>query len=214
MAGDVLNIALATRKFAAEDRSGDSGPALALVARAKAGDAEAFDELMTLTQRRVVSVAWRMLGNEADARDAAQETFLRVFRNLDKFKPEQSFEAWLYRIAVNVCYDVGRKRRRYDMRHEPFDVESDHGHGALAGPDDLEAETEMRQRREIVARALASLPERERAAVVMRDLEGLTTEEVAEILGTRPVTVRSQISMARTKLKTYCERVLRGGRRS
>jgi RNA polymerase sigma-70 factor (ECF subfamily) len=214
MAGDVLNIALATRKFAAGDRPGDADPALALVARAKAGDAEAFDELMALTQRRVVSVAWRMLGNEADARDAAQETFLRVYRNLDRFKPEQSFEAWLYRITVNVCYDVGRKRRRYDTRHEPFDVDSDHGPGALAGPDDLEAEADLRQRREIVARALASLPERERAAVVMRDFEGRTTEEVAAILGTKPVTVRSQISVARAKLKSYCERALRGGRKS
>ncbi|HEY9402973.1 MAG TPA: sigma-70 family RNA polymerase sigma factor, partial [Pyrinomonadaceae bacterium] len=81
-----------------------------LVARARGGDAVAFERIMLETERRVVAVAWRMLGNREDARDAAQEVFLRVYKYLDRYRPEQDFNGWVYRITINVCRDAARKR--------------------------------------------------------------------------------------------------------
>src|SRR5215510_5191213 len=83
-----------------------------LVERAQAGDAAAFDRLMELHQRRVISIAWRVLGNRDDAQDAAQETFLRAFKYLGRFRIGEDFSAWLYRIAINACRDFSRRRLR------------------------------------------------------------------------------------------------------
>src|SRR5262249_44194514 len=88
------------------DREGTGAIMARLIIRAKAGDVTAFDQIVTNHQRRVISLAWRMLGNQEDARDAAQETFLRVYKSFGKFDPAQDFNGWLYRIAVNVCRDL------------------------------------------------------------------------------------------------------------
>jgi RNA polymerase sigma-70 factor (ECF subfamily) len=175
---------------------------------------------MLETERKVVATAWRMLGNREDARDAAQEVYLRVYKYLDRFKPEQDFNGWLYRITINVCRDAARKRRgaassgggdffvaRLDDDERATPPES-------VSPDANAEENAIRaQQRSMLMSALRTLPEKERAALVLRDLEGLTTEEVARVLRSRPVTVRSQISSARTKLKIHCARLLnKGGR--
>ena len=188
-----------------------------LIARARTGDAMAFEELMICTQHKVVATAWRMLGNREDTRDAAQEVYLRVFKYLDRYDPQQDFHGWLYRITTNVCHDAARKRRTTDEGSDWFSApEHADAHAAtmqVNAHDDVEAQTLLAQQRALVVEALASLPEKERAALVLRDLEGLSTEEVARILHSRPVTVRSQISSARTKIKRYCERLLhKGGR--
>jgi RNA polymerase sigma-70 factor (ECF subfamily) len=187
-----------------------------LVARARTGDAEAFEELMICTQHKVVATAWRMLGDREDARDAAQEVYLRVFKYLDRYDATQDFHGWLYRITLNVCHDAARRRRRTDAGSDWFDA-SAHEHTAerlqTVAPPDTEDAVLRAQQRALVTRALSTLSEKERAALVLRDLEGLPTEEVARILKSRPVTVRSQISTARAKLKRYCERLLRTGGR-
>src|SRR5690349_15610652 len=118
MAGDVLNIALIPDSI-----PGTPDPALArLVERAQAGDADAFEQLMIASQRRVVAVAFRMLGDREDARDAAQEAFLRAYRYLGRFDPRQDFSAWMYTITVNVCRDVARKRRTREDRLTSLDA--------------------------------------------------------------------------------------------
>lgn len=186
-----------------------SGPASALealVLRASGGEARAFDRLMIETEDRVLSVAWRLLGNREDARDAAQETYVRVFRNLAAFRAGQDPMGWIYRIAVNVCKDAVRRRRRCpivsaDTPEAPEGIERPRAEDAL-----LEAE-----RRSCVREALALLPEKERAAVILRDLEGLTSEEVGRILGSRAGTVRAQVASARAKIRAHCERVFRKG---
>lgn len=193
-----------------------------LVARARAGDAAAFERIMLDTERKVVATAWRMLGNREDARDAAQEVYLRVYKYLDRFKPEQDFNGWLYRITINVCRDAARKRRGatsgggFSSGGEFFAARMDE-HDATperVSPDtNAEENAILAQQRSMLMSALETLPEKERAALVLRDLEGLTTEEVARVLRSRPVTVRSQISSARTKLKIHCARLLnKGGR--
>ena len=110
-----MEIALMAEKIEGQDESRDREGAVAIMARliirAKAGDTAAFDQIIINHQRRVISLAWRLLGDREDARDAAQETFLRVYKSFGRFDPAQDFNGWLYRIAVNVCRDLARKRR-------------------------------------------------------------------------------------------------------
>jgi len=185
----------------------------ALVARSRAGDRAAFEQIMVCTQHKVAATAWRLLGNREDARDAAQETFLRAYKYLKSFKSGQDFHGWIYRITVNVCRDMMRARRasgegltaRAEFASE-FEEAAEWSH---AEGGDAERAALLAQQRTIVRRALAALPEKERTAVVLRDLEGLATEEVARLMNTRPATVRSQISTARVKLKVFCDQILR-----
>jgi RNA polymerase sigma-70 factor (ECF subfamily) len=186
-----------------------------LVELARAGDSLAFERLMLATERRVVATAWRLLGNREDARDAAQEVYLRLFKYMGRFRAGEDFQAWLYRITVNVCRDLARKRRAAGGEQlEDTDLGRDE-HTAFENlrraDADAESSTLRAQQLALVRRALRTLPEKERAAIVLRDLEGLSTEEVASALGSRAVTVRSQISSARAKIKDYCERLTRTG---
>ena len=182
-----------------------------LIERAKNGDAGAFDDIMIRCQRRVVATAWRMLGNEEDARDAAQDTFFRLYKYLRSYRATEDFDGWLYRIVVNVCRDIRRKRplstTSYESEREIGSLDS------LASSDDVEATAIESQQRRIITRALDSLTKKEREALVLRDLEGLSTEEVARILGSSESTVRSQISSARGKIKTFKDRLLKKQRR-
>ena len=218
MPNKVAEIALMTDRLVPGEAAAERTASFALlIEQACAGDQAAFEQIMIRSERRVVRVAWRILGNEDDARDAAQEIFLRLYKHLHRFKREQDFDAWLYRITINVCRDIWRKRRKLGGSREWTSLETERELGSLetlVSSDDAEAATLLAQMREMIRRALETLPEKERVALVLRDLEGLSTEEVARVLGTRPATVRSQISMARQKIKLYCDRVLRGpGRR-
>jgi len=180
----------------------DGGQAEGLLERAKAGDLDAFDQLMQMHQKQVLSTALRLLGNMEDAQDAAQETFLRLYKSLNRLPDILEIKSWLYRVTVNVCNDAHRKRSR--NRTE-----------ALSGPDpastapDPELMWLNQERGRLVEMALTTLPEKERAAVVLRDVEGLSTREVAGILGSSEVTVRSQICVARGKLKKFTDKYLR-----
>lgn len=182
-----------------------------LIERARCGDAAAFEEIMLFSERRVVGLAWRILGDREDARDAAQEVFLRAYKYLGTYRQEQNFSGWLYRITVNVCRDIARKRS-YKGRERFISYEAELEEGLLESipaPDDTEERAIEAQERFIVARALSSLSEKERSALVLRDMEGFSTAEVAEMLGTRTATVRSQIASGRTKIKRYCDRLLK-----
>jgi RNA polymerase sigma-70 factor (ECF subfamily) len=201
----------APQRVRGEDRADHFAP---LVARARAGDSLAFERIMLATEQRVVSVAWRLLGNREDARDAAQEVYLRVFKYLDRFRAGEDFQGWLYRITVNVCHDLARKRRA-GGGEQLDELDPEHERAAFENPRrgdaDAETVTLRAQQLALVRRALATLPEKERTALVLRDLEGLSTEETARALGSRPVTVRSQVSTARSKIKVYCDRLLSKG---
>ena len=181
-----------------------------LIERAAAGDTAAFEQIMIYSQQRVMTMTWRMLGNEADARDASQEVFLRVYKYLGRFKQDQDFFGWLYGITVNVCRDIAKKRQHHSDRFSSFDAGADErAYAVPAEQEDAEEAFMHAQQRELIARAMATLPDKERASIVLRDIEGLTTDEVARILKSSSTTVRSQISSARKKIKIYCERYLR-----
>jgi RNA polymerase sigma-70 factor (ECF subfamily) len=161
-----------------------------------AGDVSAFEHIVVRYERRVLTLAWRLLGSQADAQDASQEVFLRAFRFLHRFDVTRPFEPWLVRLTVNVCRDIGRKRPANTL----LDPEILHARS------DPHAELTAEEQRRTLHAALGELPEKERAAVVLRDIEGLSTAEVAEILGSSETTVRSQISTARLKIRKALKR--------
>ncbi|HKW97755.1 MAG TPA: RNA polymerase sigma factor [Bryobacteraceae bacterium] len=171
-----------------------------LVKQAKAGDAAAFEAILMRYERQVLMTALRLLNrNLEDAKDAAQQVFLRLHRSLGQLDENRYFPSWLYRITVNVCRDMMRDRMRRAT------VPLDSGEPGAAPADAPEKMRRAEQMRMIYA-ALETLPEKERAAVVLRDLEGLSTREVARTLKCSEVTVRSQISNARVKIRKFVER--------
>ena len=214
MAAECAGVALMTEYPRLDESSGDrSGAAIAyVIEQAKEGDSFAFEQLITSYQHRVVATAWRMLGNREDARDASQEVFLRVYKYLGGFRADQDFAAWLYRIIINVCRDHMRRRGRPDQ-FTSFEVEHELGNlDAHASNEDVEGAAIRSQQHAMIIRALDTLSKKERAAIVLRDMEGLTTEEVARVLGSTQTTVRSHISSARAKIKKFRDRALMGVR--
>jgi RNA polymerase sigma-70 factor (ECF subfamily) len=180
----------------------DAGQSAGLLERAKAGDLDAFDQLMRANEKQLLGTALRLLGNLEDAQDAAQEAFLRLYKSLNRLPDIQEIKPWLYRVTVNVCNDMHRARRR-------------RGWEPMTGPEPVSCQPDPelawlhQERGRVLEMALQTLPEKERAAVVLRDMQGLTTREVAGILGSAEVTVRSQICEARVKLKKFTDRYLR-----
>ncbi len=171
-------------------------PAVAIFGR-EVSERATFEELMRTYERPVLRLCLRMLGNLEDAQDAAQDTFLKIYRNLGKLERERPVSPWVYQIAINTCRDRLRARRPADP------LESIDPAAGNALPD---AVAVREQQRRMIAEGLKTLPEKERAALVLRDMEGLATSEVARILGSSEGTVRSQISTARVKLKRFAER--------
>jgi len=213
MTSNVADIALVMNELKLPSDSPQTSSSNALIARAQAGEAAAFEQLMLHHQQRTVTLAWRLLGDREDARDAAQEAFLRVYKHLGKFDLKQDFAGWLYRIVVNVCRDAAQRRCR--RAEDSLESEAAGSVMALPNGEDAEAAAIRAQQQALVLKALSSLTEKERAALVLRDLEGLPTEEVARILGSSAATVRSQISAARHKIKLFHARLLKqpGGAR-
>lgn len=193
--------------IAVPSRAATEDPIQAAALRARGGDAIAFEELVALTDLKILGLAWRLLGDRDLARDAAQEVYLRLHRSLGSFRPTESFRAWSHRITVNVCFDLMRKRGPFMDPIEESEV-------AHPGADHAEEALLLDQRRALVQRALASLGPAERAAIVLRDMEGLSTEEAARVLGVKPATLRGQVSIARAKLQALCAKAMRptGGR--
>jgi RNA polymerase sigma-70 factor (ECF subfamily) len=187
----------------------DADHTFTLIARARSGDTAAFDQLMRLHERLVLMTALRALnGNMANAQDAAQTVFLRLHQSLGKFRDsgnKSTFPAWLYRITVNVCHDMNRKRQRLAEVELGGVARVAAAADGDAAPDLEHAERQM----EAVTAGLQYLGEKERAAIVLRDIEGLDTSAVASILGSSEATVRSQISVGRRKLRKFAEAYMR-----
>jgi RNA polymerase sigma-70 factor, ECF subfamily len=166
-----------------------------LIQQAKAGDAAAFERIVMLYERIVLRLARRLLLDPEAARDAAQEVFLRLHGKLGKFQEEKDLTPWLYRMTVNLCHDL-RRRSRPGIALELAPTPRD------AAPDP-EQSMELLQRQQLLTAALKELSAREREAIVLRDLEGLSTAEVARVLRSSQGTVRSQISTGRVKIKKF-----------
>ena len=160
-----------------------------LVDRFLSGDREAFDQLMAAHEDRVFSVCLRVMRDREAALDAVQETFITVFRKAHMYNGESAFSTWLYRVAVNTCYDQLRKLKR--RKAEPLPEGRD-----PADPTAADELTAVELRPELLA-ALESLSEEFRSAVILSDLEGLPLAEVSDILGVPVGTVKSRVFRGR-----------------
>ena len=176
-------------------------PDHALVAAARVGDRDAFEALVLRYQARIVNYATAIVKDAADAEDVAQETFIRAWRSLARFRGDSSFKTWLYAVATNAARTgLDRRGRRSRLEDESLDDDT----APLAAGDvpsaDADAETTL-MRREGIDRALAALPADLRAAVVLRDVEGLDYKEIAAATGAPIGTVESRIFRARRRLR-------------
>jgi RNA polymerase sigma-70 factor, ECF subfamily len=180
-----------------------------IVQRTMNGDTSAFELLIIRYDRRVFSLAMKLLGESDDARDAAQEVFFRTYKYIHRLDLQKPFEPWLMRMTVNVCRDIGRKRQQRRATVSDSEMADSIAHETSNNPHD---EMILEEERRMLRQALAGLPETERIAIVLRDIEGLSTLEVATILDSSETTVRSQISRGRVRLKNAIEQMM-GGRR-
>lgn len=171
---------------------------LELVSRARGGDVAAFTELVRRYETRIWNLAYRLVSNADDAADVAQETFLAAFEGLKRFRAESSFYTWLYRIAVNraLAHRAARAGRRDAAAGDGAALETAADGGA--GP---EASAAARERSAAIDTAIRRLPEDFRAVVVLKDVEGLEYEEIAEALGIALGTVKSRLHRGRMILR-------------
>lgn len=168
-----------------------------LVERVLDGDAEAYDELVRRHMRRAFSIAYRILEHREDAEDVVQDAFVRALERLDSLHRGRPFAPWFHRIVVNQSLNHRRKRRVRTT--EPLAEE------LVAGGPDPEQETGQVRLRERLRSALAELPERQRTIVLLSELEGMTSAEIAEVLDVAPGTVRWHLHQAREALRAVLQ---------
>jgi RNA polymerase sigma-70 factor, ECF subfamily len=178
----------------------------ALVKACQRGEPGALDELIRATYADVYALCRRMLADPDEAADATQEVFVRVMRSVLGFRGESAFGTWLHRVTVNVCLTALRRRSRARAAGmiaggTPFALPGDEIEMVTAGgtPEDRAVTADLAARSEV---ALAKLPEDARAVVVLRDVEGLSTREVAELLGVTESVVKVRLHRAHAKLRT------------
>ena len=174
-----------------------------LAARARAGDQDAFERLVLDNQNKVYSLAVRLVGDREEAADLAQEAFLKAWQNLSSFQGESSFSTWLYRLASNACIDFLRKGKR--RQSLSMTVSLDDEEAGWAEPADWEQDPhrmlEQSERGRALARGLERLPEYQRRPLVLRELSGLSYQEIAQALDLDLGTVKSRIARARLALR-------------
>jgi RNA polymerase sigma-70 factor (ECF subfamily) len=177
-----------------------------LVARSAGGDLESFNQLVLRWERPIYALAYRVIGREEDARDVCQETFLRAFRSLGAFRGHAKFSSWLYRIALNLCRDWIRRQKRTPLVQAPEGVDIIELAGEQ-GP--VESVDELVARRDlgvIVTRAMAALTNDQRTAIVLKEYQGLTFQEISDLLGCPLSTVKTRLYQGLTVLRRELER--------
>jgi RNA polymerase sigma-70 factor, ECF subfamily len=181
---------------------------LILVKRAREGDQRAFQLLVERYQRKVYSVALGMLRDREEARDVAQEAFAKVYKYLDHFKGDSSFYTWLYRITVNITIDILRRRGATKAEHVEFDenVQLDTPEaniGALGSRLGTNPQKSLLRKElaEKIEEALQEVPEKHRAILLLREIEGMSYEDLARTLGIPKGTVMSRLFHARAKVQ-------------
>jgi len=175
-----------------------------LVERAKRGDVEAFEQLISQHEKTVYNIAYRLTGNHEDACDLAQEAFLRAYSSLADFRGDSSFATWLYRIVNNVCLDELRRRKRQKVTSLDQAVEMDDGEVSRQIPDTADGPEQALERMELqrlVQESILQLDEEYRIVLIMRELQGYSYNEIAEALDLNLGTVKSRLNRARGYLK-------------
>ena len=176
-----------------------------LVSRSVSGDHDSFNQLVVRWQRPIFALAYRVIGHEEDARDICQETFLRAFRGIKGFKGEAKFSSWLYRIALNLCRDKNRSAQRSPLNKVSDDVDV----LALATADvagsSLEDQVGWSELGNEVSRAMMTIPDEQRTAIVLKEYQGLTFREIADFQGCPVSTVKTRVYQGLTRLRQELE---------
>jgi RNA polymerase sigma-70 factor, ECF subfamily len=180
-----------------------------LIDRCVAGDHPAFEALLRRYEKRLQASLWHVLGSEVDAQDICQEAFIQAYQSLGSFRKESSFYSWLYRIALNAAASAKRKRtiKTHSLGGLHADCELDPADLRVAAMPEQQLETS--ETLALVRRGLDRLTEEFRAALVLKEIDGLKYEEIAEALGCPVGTIRSRIHRARLELKEILSRLLK-----
>lgn len=180
----------------AENRSGTGVGDARLVEEARGGDRDAFGELVLRYEQRLIRVILRFVHDDELARDLAQETFLRVYERLDQFDPSRRFGPWMFRIGVNLTLDYLRKRKRR-IRWSLFSEQPGDRTPDPSTPDPRDALDVSQEVRSVIDQ----IPENYRSVLVLRDLEGFSTSEIAAILDRKEATIRWRLAEARDRFQ-------------
>lgn len=184
-----------------------------LVERCRQGDMAAFGRLVVMYQDRVFNTCWRMCGNRADAEDLTQEAFVRALQSIDRFSGQSRFYTWVFRIAVNLVLSARRRskhaaRQSLDAPRAEDDTSTTMAARLQASEDAPVEQVGDREQEARVMRALGELDEEHRAVVILRDLESLAYDEIAEVLDIPAGTVKSRLHRARLALRASLSPIL------
>ena len=172
-----------------------------LVARSMGGDLDSFNQLVLRWERPIYALAYRVIGREEDARDVAQETFLRAFRALKGFKGQAKFSSWLYRITLNLCRDWIRRERRTPVVQAPEGVDVIELAGETSPSETIEQLVSRHEIGRAVGKAMSQLPEEQRTAIILKEYHGLTFQEIADLLDCPLSTVKTRLYQGLTVLR-------------
>lgn len=165
-----------------------------LIKRAQKGDDQAFCALIDGYEKKIYNIAYRFMRNEYDAQDAAQDAIIKMFTNIKKFSFQAAFSTWMYRVTANTCLDLLRKKKP-DTGIEEYE------RYAVSREGNPDADTINKELGDSIKKAINLLPEKYVPIIILKDVEGLKYEEIAQVLDISVGTVKSRISRAREKLR-------------
>ena len=177
-----------------------------LVKKAQKGSLKAFEEIVELYQNKVLSIVYHMIKNQDEVEDIAQEVFIKIYKNIGKFQGKSSFYTWIYKITSNTCLDELKKRKNVIYLDEK--IQTKEGEMSVELPSEAKGQDELYEEKELkekLRKFLDKLEPKQKLMIVLRDIKGLSYEEIAQITGKKLGTVKSQINRARLKLKELLE---------
>ncbi len=178
-----------------------------LIKRVKNGDVDAFEEIIALYEKKVFGIIYQITKNQNEIEDLAQEVFIKIYKNIDKFQGNSSLYTWIYKITVNLCLDELRKKKEVIYLDEKISVNDSEIELQLPSKEkNQEQQYEEKELKEKMQNAIDKLPDKQKMMIILRDIKGLTYEEISEITDIKLGTVKSQINRARLKLKELLEK--------
>lgn len=178
-----------------------------LVEGVKKGNIDAFEDIVKKYENKVYGIVFHMMKNQNEVEDLAQEVFLKVYKNLDKFKGDSSLYTWIYKITVNLCLDELKKRKNIIYLDEKISVEDGEIDKELPSNERSQEELyEDKELKENLHRCINKLPDKQKMMIVLRDIKGFSYDEIAKITNNKIGTVKSQINRARLKLKELLDK--------
>lgn len=178
-----------------------------LIEKAQKGDLKAFEKIVELYQNKVYGIVYHMIKKEDEVEDVAQEVFIKIYRNINKFQGKSSFYTWVYRITANMCIDTLKKKQTVIYLDEKLKTEEGEIYPEIPSDDKRQDELyEQKELKEKLNECIEKLEPKQKLMIILRDIKGFSYEEIAKISGQKLGTVKSQINRARLKLKELLEK--------